>query len=252
MGSKPGLSPAPATTTTPRRPFLTAIWSNLTLVTYAVPPSLLQSTLPSGLTLEVRDGNAFVSLVAFDFLETRVMRVAWPGFVNFPELNLRTYVRQDDRRGVLFIREYVPSGVVASMARTLYNEPYQAADMTSQINETAESVTADRLITLGGNRYRCRVRGVKPPATPPADSLEHFFKEHEWGFGRDRRGQTLRYHVEHPVWATYPVDSYDIDIGWEKLYGAQWKFLQDVEPYSVIFAIGSSVKVYPKERHAAD
>ena len=51
--------------------FLTAEWRNLFLVNYAVPPSLLQSRLPEGLELDTRDGNAFVSLVAFQFLNTR-------------------------------------------------------------------------------------------------------------------------------------------------------------------------------------
>ena len=51
------------------KPFLTAKWHNLFLATYAVPPSMLEKRLPSGLSLDTRDGNAFVSLVAFEFLE---------------------------------------------------------------------------------------------------------------------------------------------------------------------------------------
>ena len=70
-------------------PFLTARWSNLFLASYAVPPALLEERLPPGLTLDLRDGQAFVSLVAFEFLNTRVLGVPWPGHVNFAELNLR-------------------------------------------------------------------------------------------------------------------------------------------------------------------
>ena len=56
-----------------KRPFLTAEWRNLFLATYAVPPSLLRTHLPAGLELDTRDGNAFVSLVAFQFIHTRVL-----------------------------------------------------------------------------------------------------------------------------------------------------------------------------------
>ncbi|KPV43387.1 hypothetical protein SE17_44325, partial [Kouleothrix aurantiaca] len=63
-------------------PFLSARWSNLFLLTYAVPPELLEHRLAPGLTLDTRDGQAFVSLVAFDFLDTRVLGVPWPGFRN--------------------------------------------------------------------------------------------------------------------------------------------------------------------------
>src|SRR3954469_19204610 len=115
-------------------PFLTARWSNLCLFTYAVPRELLERRLPPGLELDRRDdleGEAFVSLVAFDFLDTRVLGVPWPGFRNFAELNLRFYVRHGEERGVVFVREFVPQRLVAWMARTLYQEPYQAAPLTA-------------------------------------------------------------------------------------------------------------------------
>jgi len=60
-----------------------------------------------------------VSLVAFDVRDTRVRGVAWPGLRDFPEVNLRFYVREGDRRGVVFIRELVPSRAVALVARLL-------------------------------------------------------------------------------------------------------------------------------------
>ena len=60
--------------------FLTARWSNLFLATYAVPEELLRPRLPEGLELDRPDGQCFVSLVAFDFLDTRVLGV--PGVLS--------------------------------------------------------------------------------------------------------------------------------------------------------------------------
>src|SRR4051794_41098406 len=98
--------------------FLTARWSNLCLFTYAVPRPLLEPRLAPGLELDTRDGQSFVSLVAFDFLDTRVLGVPWPGYRNFPEINLRFYVRRPlpdggFERGVMFVREFVPQWFVA-------------------------------------------------------------------------------------------------------------------------------------------
>src|SRR5438105_349004 len=90
-----------------RRPFLTARWTNLFLATYAVPDDTLTPRLPAGLELDRRDGSAFVSLVAFDFRDTRFLGIPWPGYCNFPEINLRFYVRRGAERGVVFIREIV-------------------------------------------------------------------------------------------------------------------------------------------------
>ena len=55
--------------------------------------------LPPGTELDRRDGSAWCSLVGFQFLDTRVLGVGWPGFRHFPEWNLRFYVRRGDERG---------------------------------------------------------------------------------------------------------------------------------------------------------
>src|SRR6266699_1116460 len=135
---------------TVRRPFLPARWSNLAILTWEVPPALLEPHLPAGLELDRRDGAAFASLVAFDFLDTKVLGVPWPGFRNFPELNLRFYVRYGNQRGVVFVREFVPKRFVAWAARTLYNEPYRAARMTSLVNDVANRLTFELRVAYGG------------------------------------------------------------------------------------------------------
>src|SRR5260221_10578986 len=121
--------------------FLTARWSNLIIASYVAPRKLLSPLLPPGLELDCRDGQCFVSLVAFDFHNTKVLGVPWPGFQNFLELNLRFYVRHGNQRGVVFVREFVPRRLVAWMARTLYNEPYHASRMSSRVNDETDRLT---------------------------------------------------------------------------------------------------------------
>jgi uncharacterized protein len=118
------------------RPFLTARWANLILVQFPAPAGLLAPYLPPGVELDRWQGEHFVSLVAFQFLDTRVLGVSWPGFRHFPEWNLRIYVRHGDQRGVVFVREFVPQWFTATVARTVYNEPYRHAAMAMQIDET--------------------------------------------------------------------------------------------------------------------
>ncbi len=229
-----------------KRPFLTARWENLALLTYVVPPEALRPHLPPGLDLDTRDGHAFVSLVGFDFLDTRVGGVPWPGFRNFPEINLRFYVRQGTERGVVFIRELVPQRLVAWIARTLYNEPYAAMPMQTTRDETPDHLTMTYRFAWKGRPQTVRVTGAKPTETPSPESAAHFFKEHRWGFGTTRGGQTVRYEVTHPVWPIYRVPSFDLDLDWARVYGPAWAFLQDAEPYSVVLATGSPVKGFWK------
>ena len=87
------------------RPFLTAAWRHLILANYPVPADRLAPLLPPGVELDEWDGRHWCSLVAFQFTDTRVLGVSWPGFRRFPEWNLRFYVRYKGERGVVFARE---------------------------------------------------------------------------------------------------------------------------------------------------
>jgi uncharacterized protein len=147
------------------RAFLRARWCNLILANYAVSEELLQPFLPPGCELDVREGKHWASLVGFQFLDTRVLGIGWPGFRNFPEWNLRFYVRHQGQRGVCFVREFVPSWIVATMARLLYNEPYRSALMSMAVAETDESVTASYTVQWGGRQHSLRAVEQNPLST---------------------------------------------------------------------------------------
>lgn len=243
------------------RPFLTARWSNLAIVTYAVPPAALAPYLPpgSGLTLDERDDlealgappghTALVSLVAFEFLETRVLGIRWPGLVNFPEINLRFYVRQGDHRGVMFIREIVPRRLIAEVARRWYDEPYVCAPIEARINHTTRRVEAEyRMPWPGAGTQMIRLIGDKPPLRPEKSTFEHWIKEHQWGFTPKKGGAagSWVYEVIHPMWSIYPLVEADVALDFGRVYGPEWGFLSGSQPVSVVLAAGSEVAVYPR------
>jgi uncharacterized protein YqjF (DUF2071 family) len=228
------------------RPFLTAQWTNLILANYAVPDALVLPYLPPGLALDRYQGRAFVSVVAFDFVDTRVVGIPWPGYRNFPEVNLRFYVRRGADRGVCFIRELVPLKLVAWLARLTYNEPYAVARMTSVVANGQDTVTVEHRLARNGRECTLRATGTKPAFRPDDSSREAFFKEHRWGFGRSRLGAATRFEVRHPVWDVYPVQDYHIDVDWAALYGPEWAVPETSAPDSVMLAAGSEVAVYPR------
>lgn len=228
-------------------PFLTATWSNLVLLTYAVDPSVLQPRLAAGLELDMLDGEAFVSLVAFDFLDTRVKGISFPGLRNFPEINLRFYVRepQTGRRGVMFVRELVPSRLIAWTALALYNEPYAATSMRSEIVVDVEGILVRHDWKWQGRDHSLLVVSSREARMPDESSTEHFFKEHEWGFGKSRSGAALEYRVHHPAWHVHDVLRYELDADFAQIYGDEFAPLNAAVPMSVVHAKGSPIEVYP-------
>ena len=226
-------------------PFLTARWVNLILAQFPVPDELVSPYLPPGVELDRWNGSAHVSIVPFQFLETKVFGCKWPGFTNFPEINLRIYVRKGEKRGVVFIREFIPSRLIAWIARRTYNEPYQTARMNADCFVRVNRLTANYSLKRGGRTHRVWAVGDEATTVPPDDSAEHFFKERKWGFGKTKHGELLIYEVQHPTWACHAVRDYGIDMDWGTLYGEPWAIMNGVEPTSLFLIEGSAVSVLP-------
>jgi len=228
--------------------FLKARWENLILVTYRVEPGFLTEYLPKGLELDTIDGSAFVSVVAFEFNDTKVKGIKFPFHVNFPEINLRFYVKSRTKRGVVFIREYVPLYFIAKFANLMFNENYVSVPLVLKPDVRMDKISSTYEITTGGKLMRLFAEARRQSYIPEAGSVEHFFKEHEWGFGKSRRGDTVMYRVQHPEWAIYPVTRFEHSMDFGLMYGRKWEILNNTEPFSVVFAKGSAVKVHSSEK----
>lgn len=226
--------------------FLTARWCDLILANYAVDPDLLERRLPDGLDLDLFENRAVCSLVGFMFLDTRVKGIRLPGFVNFPEVNLRFYVREKgtDRRGVVFVRELVTHGFVAWVARTIYNEPYSKARISEMIEASESERRVGYEFSIGSAHGKLAVVADPETRTPGPESSEHWFKEHRWGYGTARNERTLRYEVDHETWECHRVRGAEIDVDWGGLYGDEWAPMRGREPLGVVLATGSGVKVF--------
>lgn len=225
--------------------FLTAKWHNLINLTYRVPGEKLSPFLPKGLQLDLFEGHAHISLVAFDFVDTKVKNIKIPFHVNFPEINLRFYVRAGNRRGVVFIKELVPKHCIAFVAKRLYNEPYAAFPMESFVETQIDgSLRIQHILRKDSREHKIEVIAANDIDIPGPETAAHFFKEHDIGFGTDKKGETLCYAVYHPIWETRTLSSVKLDFDFGRVYGAEWEFLNEMEPNFPLFAVGSAIKVY--------
>ncbi|MEP6850542.1 MAG: DUF2071 domain-containing protein [Acidobacteriota bacterium] len=224
--------------------FLTAKWQDLIMVNYEVDPSLLASRVPAGTELDLNEGRCFVSLVGFMFLDTRVLGFLVPFHVNFEEVNLRFYVRretQDEvRRGVVFIKEIVPRFAIATVARTLYGEPYEAMKMGHVRTDSIVGYSWSK----GENINRLEVEIDSNLGVPDEGSHGSFIIEHYWGYTRRDQKRTDEYKVEHPKWELFSVKNPSIEVDFRTTYGDEFGFLHDAQPHSILLAKGSEVAVY--------
>ena len=233
----------------PAKVFLTAAWRNLAMLNYEIQPAVLQPFVPAGTEFDSWQGRTFVSVVGFQFLQTRVCGVPIPFHRDFEEVNLRFYVRRKAaegwRRGVVFIKEIVPRAAIAFVANKFYNEPYVALPMSHQIETLNGSLKCARYSWhFGGREQTLKVEARGTVQVLQEGSEAEFVTEHYWGYNVQRDGTTLEYRVEHPRWRIYEAAKASLDCDVAALYGKQFFASLQSRPVSAFLAEGSAVTVY--------
>jgi uncharacterized protein len=239
-----------------QRIFLTAEWRNLVMLNYLVDPTLLIPYIPVGTSLDSFEGKTYISLVAFQFCNTKLFgRFPVPFHTDFEEVNLRFYVRRqadnEIRRGVVFIAEVVPRLAIATTARLLYGENYRCAPMGYRI-ENEEGLTKIRFRWKVDRRWcGISVQTLGLPALPPPGSLEQFIMEHYWGYSAQRSG-SVEYRVSHEPWRVWATAGARFEGDASLCYGRDFNAILQRPPDSAFAAEGSAVTVFRGNRIRSD
>ena len=227
--------------------FLKANWENIIMANYAIDPEILAPYLPKGVSLDLFNGKAYVSLVGFMFKKTKLFNIPIPFFGTFEEINLRFYVQRKEngitKRGVVFINETIPYRIVAWMANKLYNEHYTVVPTRHSIVENSDSkkIKFDWLLNKKWNSIY--VEASNDSHKMKNDTLEKFIYEHYFGYTKIDENNTEEYRLKHPSWKINTVLNTKIECDFKAMYGESFSILNDTKPKSVFIAEGSSVEI---------
>jgi hypothetical protein len=227
-------------------PSITSRWSDLMLATYEAPEELIRPHLPHpALELDRWQGRTHVTLVALHFGAVHIGGVRMPGVGDFAQVNLRLPARLGDETGVVFIRELVPNPFVASFARLLFRQPYATLPITHITTARENAITVEYLLD-SPPRGCIIVTGTEQAATPPPDSFDFYCTHRLVGFGTlPGSGHRLaRFPVEHPVWLAREVQRAELQLDFAAFFGAEWGFLNELKPASLVLAVGSEVQLH--------
>src|SRR5438034_6566211 len=232
------------------KPFLTANWRYLAMLNFAVDPKILAPLVPVETELDFHNGQTFVSVVGFLFLDTRVVGLPIPLHRDFEEVNLRFYVRRKSanewRRGVVFVRELVPRRAIALIARTFYGEPYAALPMRHVLEHKEGRVFAEYQWRRGRRWETLAMTASGEPQSAGQGSHEEFITEHYWGYTARRDGCS-EYRVEHPRWKIWNATQSEFDADVAALYGEQFAETLNQRRRSAFIADGSAITVQKRQ-----
>ncbi len=216
---------------------MTMDWVDLLFLHWPVPAPLLQRHVPAGVEIETFDGCAWLGVVPFRMARTRFR---WlppvPTASNFPELNVRTYVRVGGRPGVWFFSLDAASRLAVEGARATFGLPYFRASMRCDRVGRAveyESERSDHRAPPAAFTARQEPIGAHRPAVP--GSLEHFLVERYCLFAH-RRGRLVCGEIVHPPWRLARANVELARCDQTRLLGASLDGLLDGAPVSALAA----------------
>jgi uncharacterized protein len=194
----------------PARPWvMTQTWHDLLFAHWPIAARELRSKVPSEFELDVYDGSAWLGIVPFHMTNVAPRGVpSIPWISQFPELNVRTYVRVADRPGIYFFSLDAASALAVQTARTLFNLPYYVATMNVALQGGAIHYESRRNHAENA-AFAATYRPTGSPFNAAPGSLEYFLTERYCLYNLDHRGAPYRLEIHHPPW---PLQSADAEL----------------------------------------
>src|SRR5687768_2861383 len=203
---------------------VTADWLDVIFVHFRISPERLARLVP--LPLDLFDGDAYVSLVAFTQSRLRPTTGGRLGellvapLARHEFLNVRTYVRHGETRGIFFMTEWIPNRLAAFVGPRTYGLPYRLGRMDYRGRRREITAAGRRLVIRGVGASPIQL--AAPAALPrsgssrermgeapmPREVLDEFLLERYTAFTH-RNGVLRRFDVAHEPW---PYRRAEVDV----------------------------------------
>jgi len=195
---------------------MTQRWNDLLFAHWPVPASAIAPLLPEALVPDEFQGSGWLGVVPFwlDRIKVRGMP-SLPGVRSFPDLNLRTYVRDEytGTPGMYFFSLDANNLAAVALAHTFFHLPYHWAEMQlDQRSEREFSFYSRRRFSRRPVIFKARYRGLGPTrklAENRSGTLERFLMERSCLFTRNRAGEPVKANLHHVPW---PLEDAEAEI----------------------------------------
>ena len=220
-------------------------WDELLFAHWKVPEEVLRPLVPARLDLDVLDGAAWVTAVAFRLAGVRPRRLPPVGLIsNFPELNLRTYVLYRGEPAIYFLSLHAGKRLVVRLARWVTPLPYQYARIDYVQHGARRRFTCVPPASPPGQLVFCTgfTATGQPNAALP-DSSEAWLLERYALYGEDAKDNLFRTGVNHQPWEVQSVVVQDMVNSMGEPFGLDLTRRPDL----VHFSPGVQARVWPFE-----
>jgi uncharacterized protein YqjF (DUF2071 family) len=186
---------------------MTQRWNDLLFAHWPIAAPVIEALLPEWLEADSYQGSAWLGAVPFWLDRIKIRGVPpIPGLRSFPDLNLRTYVRDrlTGTPGIYCFSVDSSNLLAVAVAHVVYHLPYKLAEMhLEQRSEREFAFYSRRRFSRPEVIFKVRYRGLGPThktAEIRPGSFEYFFSERNCVFSTNRAGQPIRANLHHVPW----------------------------------------------------
>lgn len=213
---------------------MTQRWNDLLFAHWPIPAAQIEAVLPDWLEADTCEGSAWLGAVPFwlDRIKIRGMP-SIPGLRHFPDLNLRTYVRDRYTKtpGIYCFSVDSTNLLAVVAAHLMYHLPYRLAEMHLEPQSEKEfAFYSRRRFSRPEVIFNARYRGLGPTrktAEMRVGSFEYFFTERTCVYSTNRAGEPIRANLHHVSW---PLEEAEAEIERNDLASAVGLELPDRDP----------------------
>lgn len=219
-------------------------WNDLLFLHWAVPVEKIKSHVPTQLTIDTFEGNAWISVVPFWMNNIRLPFLpALPYLSVFSELNVRTYIKHKDQLGVYFFSLDANHWLAVELARKMFHLNYVHASIDISLNKknTTVDYRSKRKDTRADSaELDISYKPISKPYLAPPGSLEHWLTERYCLFAVNNQN-TYRVNIAHSSW---PLQRAEAEIRKNTMGDSMSLDLSSSEPI-IQFSKKLEVFIYP-------
>jgi uncharacterized protein len=189
-------------------PLFFANWERTVFIHYETEPGELQACVP--FELDLYDGRAFVSVVAFEMRRMRprlggrtVERLFRP-VTDSRFLNVRTYVRHDGEEGIYFMSEWLSNRISVLLGPWTFGLPYRSGNLDYQYNQENSELGGDISAREGRLTYHASFPETKFEICK-SDSLSEFLLERYTAYTKHRPRKRF-FRIWHEPWRQVSIN----------------------------------------------
>lgn len=203
-------------------------WCDLLFAHWPVPAKSLRPLVPNELEIQEFDGTSWIGFVPLRMEGVSPRYVpALPWLSAFPELNLRLYVKYQDKPGVWFLSLDATNPLAVWAARTFFYLPYYNAKISLDKNGKRIHFRSDRKEPGTSAQFNGSYKPVSDVYESEPGTLEHWLTERYCLYSQSPDGKLYRVDVHHHPW---PLQKAEAEISVNTLTDPLNIQLPDVSP----------------------